>query len=313
MPAARRDIPVHPAVGPFAVAHAVAGDIKVSHSVFALPFALLGAFLAGAWPQGIDWQRFLGQLILIVAAMVVARTVAMLANRLLDRHVDAANPRTKGRAIPSGRLSPEQAMAALLVCVGLFFSITAAFATLWGNVWPIVLSIPVLVWLTAYPLLKRHSLSCHLWLGVSLAISPIAAAVAIDPVSLTAVPALWMLAVMVACWVAGFDVIYALQDVDIDREQGLHSIPAALGVSGAIWVSRGLHLCAILALLLTWWTETALGVPFLSAIIVTVGLLIWEHATIARWGTTKVALAFFTLNGVIAVVLGLTGILDVAL
>jgi len=299
-------------MGPIAVAYAVAGDIKVSHSIFALPFALFGAFLAASWPHIIEWPRFLGQLVLIVAAMVIARTIAMIANRLLDRRIDDANPRTQGRALPSGRLSPEQATSALLVCVGLFFSVTSAFAILWGNVWPVLLSLPVLAWLMAYPLLKRHSFCCHLWLGISLAISPLAAAIAIDPLSLTAVPALWLLAVMVACWVAGFDVIYALQDVEIDRAQGLYSLPAILGIRCAIWVSRGLHLIAVMALLLVWKTEAALGTPFLIAIVATAVLLIWEHATVATWGTTKVAMAFFTLNGVIAIVLGVTGIIEIA-
>ncbi|MBT8484975.1 MAG: UbiA family prenyltransferase, partial [Phycisphaerae bacterium] len=173
-------------------ARVIAADIKIAHSVFALPFAVLAAFMAAAPPAtAIDWSRFGTQLALIVIAMVLARTVAMLANRLIDRRLDAANPRTAGRALPSGRLSVPLARGVLLGCAALFMVTCGLFGVLDGNWWPAGLGGPVLVWIAAYGYFKRFTAACHLYLGSALAISPLAAAIAIDPGTLATQPALW--------------------------------------------------------------------------------------------------------------------------
>jgi 4-hydroxybenzoate polyprenyltransferase len=333
---------------PLEVARTVAADIKLAHSVFALPFALLAAVMAALGPtrgtwfvsggDGVDpassyahpylhpdyagtfWPRFAGQLALITVAMVLARTVAMLANRLLDREIDARNPRTAERALPSGRLSAASALAVLVLCAALFMLVCVAFGLLYGNWWPAILGLPVLAWLSAYPLLKRFTFLCHVYLGSCLAISPLAAAIAAypppvtdQPFPLASQPALWLLAAMVLCWVAGFDIIYALQDVAVDRKEGLHSMPSRLGERGGLWVSRLLHIVAAGCLIVVALVDERFGVLFAIGVAIVIVLLIVEHATVAKWKTARIALAFFMLNGVISCVLGALGIADVLL
>lgn len=295
------------------VARVVASDVKIAHSVFALPFAILAAFMAAAPGGGstIDWRRFGGQIALIVVAMVLARTVAMLANRLLDREIDAENPRTRQRAIPSGRLAPGAARGVLAGCAGAFMMVCALFGVLYGNWWPVGLGVPVLGWISAYPLAKRYSSLCHLYLGSSLALSPLAAAVAVEPAALAHQPALWLLAAMVLFWVAGFDVIYALQDVDEDRRAGLFSLPSRVGPRSARGISLVLHVVAAGCLVAAARVDERLQMLFAIASAIVILLLAVEHATVARWGTTRIALAFFTLNGVISCVLGAAGSIDV--
>lgn len=293
----------------------VAGDVKIAHSVFALPFALLAAVMAAA-PGGresLDSTRFATQALLVVAAMVAARTAAMLANRLLDRRIDAGNPRTAGRAIPSGRLSARAAVGWFAATGLAFIAVTAGFGLLHGNWWPLILSVPVLAWISAYGIFKRFTSLCHLWLGASLAISPVAAALAVDPAALASQPAIWLLALMVLTWVAGFDVIYALQDVDVDRRDGLHSMPSRLGAGRALLVSQGLHGLSLAALFLALRLDPRFGALFAVGVGLVGLLLIVEHATVRQWGTTRISLTFFTLNGVISCVLGGLGIADVLL
>jgi 4-hydroxybenzoate polyprenyltransferase len=303
-----------PAAGPLHAARLIAADIKLHHSVFAMPFAVLAAFMAAVPPgAGPDWPRLAGQLALVVAAMVAARSVAMIANRLLDREIDAANPRTAGRAIPSGRLGPRAAAAALLGCAAGFAAVCAGFGLCDGNWWPLALAAPVLLWLGAYPLLKRFTSLCHLYLGASLAMSPLAAALAVDPPALARQPALWLLAGMVTCWVAGFDIIYALQDLEVDRRQGHHSIPARLGARGAVVLSRILHAGALGFLAAAAAVDPRFGVLFALGVGGVGLLLLYEHLTVRRWGTTRLAMAFFTLNGAVSCLMGLLGVADVLL
>ncbi len=322
----------------FTTVGAIASDIKLAHSVFALPFAILAAFMAalaptrGTWfvssgrasdlsnddahpflhPEYADrfWPQFAGQVALVIVAMVFARTCAMLANRLIDRYIDARNPRTAGRAIPSGRLSPTTAMMALLVCGVLFLLVCAGFGVWYGNWWPAILGLPVLVWINAYGFIKRFSVLCHIYLGSSLAISPLAAAIAIDPGQLQTQPALWLLSAMVLCWVAGFDIIYALQDIDIDRTESLHSIPARFGTRGALWISRFLHVLAAAALVGIWMVDERFNTLFALGVGVVFLLLIYEHITVMSWGTSRMAMTFFTINGIISCLLGILGIAD---
>jgi 4-hydroxybenzoate polyprenyltransferase len=279
----------------------IAGDIKIAHSVFAMPFALLAAFMAALSmapdARALRATRFAGQIALIIGAMILARTVAMLANRLIDRHLDVDNPRTAGRAIPSGRLSPRAALGVLAACAAGFLAVCAAFGAFYGNWWPPILALPVLAWISAYAFLKRFTMLCHLYLGSSLALSPLAAAIAIEPSSLSSQPALWLLSAMVLCWVAGFDIIYALQDLDVDAQQGLHSMPSRLGPRRALWISRLLHAIAAGCLIAALLVDPRFGLLFGIGTAIVIALLSYEHATVSKWGTTRIALAFFTLNG----------------
>jgi 4-hydroxybenzoate polyprenyltransferase len=289
----------------------IAGDIKIAHSVFALPFALLAAFMAATGPTGLHTSGQFGfSLLLVVCAMVSARSAAMIANRLLDRKIDGANPRTAGRALPSGRLSLGHATVAFLICCALFLLVCLGFLWLQDNAWPIMLGIPVLLWICLYPLAKRFTFLCHAWLGISLAMSPLAAALAIAPDALLQQPAIWLLAGMVLAWVTGFDVLYALQDVQVDRSQGLHSMPSTLGPTTAIWISRLLHATAIVLLALVYVMDTRLHMIFLLSIAAAAAMLLWEHVLIARFGTDRITLAFFTLNGVVSCIIGTMGIID---
>ena len=292
---------------------ALLSDIKIAHSVFALPFAALGAgFAARGMPDArtLTGSALLTALGLVLVAMVSARTAAMVANRLFDRHIDARNPRTANRPLAAGTASVRTYTLTFVVSCLVFMAACAGF-WFWGdNPWPMVLSLPVLAWICAYGLFKRFTWACHLWLGASLAMSVPAAALALQPDTLRLVPAVWTLAAMVACWVAGFDVIYALQDVGTDVQEGLHSMPSRLGVRGAIVCSRLLHLAAAALLFLTWWIEPQLGTPFLTACFLTTGLLVVEHATLHRWGTSRMALTFFTINGVVSCVIGAAGLWD---
>jgi 4-hydroxybenzoate polyprenyltransferase len=300
----------------------IASDIKLAHSVFALPFAVLASFLAGPFPaqDSLVWRHFAGQLALVVVCMVVARSWAMIVNRLADRSLDAKNVRTQRRVFASGRLSTRAGTLALISCGVAFVACASLFWVFYRNPWPAYLALPVLAWIAFYSFTKRFTALCHVFLGGALAASPIAAAIAIDPASLSKVPALWCIAGFVLLWVAGFDIIYALQDEIFDRGAGLFSIPASLGPRGAAWVSRCMHLGALLCLIAAWRWEPRLGLVFASGCVLVLGLLVWEHTIVAHLvraslkpGSPPPALdmAFFTLNGVVSVLLGVAGVVDV--
>jgi 4-hydroxybenzoate polyprenyltransferase len=279
-----------------------AGDIKIGHTVFALPFALLSTFLAAnGWPR-------VGQLLLILVCMVTARTVAMAANRMLDAELDAKNPRTARRAIPAGALSRSFYGAIVVMCVVGFVAATAGFRILYGNPWPLRLSLPVLAILAAYPFLKRFTRYCHYYLGACLAIAPICAWVAIrgtiDP------PPFWMFGA-VLLWTAGFDIIYACQDYQSDLECGVFSVPAKVGIANALWISRATHFACVGMLVGLGLSTPALGVLYWIGVSIAIALLISEHLLVKPNDLSKVNLAFFTLNGIISLLLGTLGILDV--
>ncbi len=290
-----------------------AGDIKLAHSVFAMPFAVLGAFLArGESEEDRGWGRFGGQVVLIVVCMVLARSWAMLVNRLADRSFDAANPRTRRRVMASGKLSAASGRVIALACAGAFVLVTGLFWVLFENVWPVVLSVPVLVWIAFYSYIKRFTWMCHVFLGGALAASPIAAAIAVNPIALGEGESLWWLAGMVLLWVSGFDVIYALQDVEFDRGAGLFSVPSRLGVGRAIWISRGLHVGAYLCLAMAVGGDDRFGMVMWGAWAAVGGLLVMEHVVLAKRGQAGLDMAFFTLNGVVSCVLGVAGVVDLA-
>lgn len=285
----------------------IAADIKLAHSVFALPFAVLAVFLAR--DPGEPPRTLALKLAIVVACMVAARTWAMLVNRIADRRIDALNERTRARALPSGRLSPRAAHAAAALSALAFIALASLFL-LFANPWPVALAVPVLAWIAFYSFTKRFTAACHLFLGGALAASPVAAAIAVNPASLAETPALWWIAGMVLAWVAGFDVIYAMQDEAFDRSKDLKSVPARMGNAGAAWVSRLLHAGAVLCLLAAWSASARLEMVFGVGVAMVGVLLIIEHVIVARRGERGLQMAFFTINGIVSLALGLLGIAD---
>lgn len=280
----------------------LARDIKLSHTVFALPFALFSAVLAA---HGVPK---LGQLALILACMVTARTFAMAMNRLLDARLDALNPRTARRAIPSGRLSRGFVLGSVILCAALFELATAGFYFLYHNLYPLLLGPFVLVFLGGYPLLKRFTALCHYYLGAALALAPTCAFVAIAAhVTLTPL----LLSAAVLTWTAGFDILYAAQDYHSDLATGTFSIPARLGLTRAFWVARFSHAVSATLLLTLPLTNAALGPIYLTGAALAALLLIVEHSLVSPTNLARINLAFFTLNGVISLLIGMLGILDV--
>ncbi len=275
--------------------------VRFSHSVFALPFVLCGAWLAAGGPPG--WRTAL----LIVACAVAARTAAMGFNRLVDRSIDAANPRTKGREIPSGRLRSGAVRALVLFASVAFVALAFALNTLAG--W---LALPVLFVLLGYSYVKRFSSAAHLVLGLALAIAPLGAWVAVrGTIGADVAPVLW-LALAVLTWVAGFDLIYACQDAEFDRQAGLFSIPARLGIANALRISSALHVVTVVALVAVG-TSAGLGWPWWTALAICSGLLVWQHRLVKPDDLSHVDLAFFTLNGWVGVGLFVGLALDRAL
>ena len=289
------------------------GDIKLAHSVFALPFAIAGAFLAAADGQGtIEWARFAGQLGLVVVCMVCARTWAMLINRLADRVFDRENPRTARRAVADGRATPAQAWGIAGASALAFVGVCALFWWWYGNPWPLLLSLPVLLWIAFYSYTKRFTALCHVFLGGALAVSPIAAGIAIG--GLDGMLGHWQplgaLALFVLLWVAGFDVAYALQDLEFDTERGLRSVPVALGWRGALWLARAMHLLALVALAMTPLSDPRLAALTWVGVALTGALLAYEHRVLHKRGLEGLPMAFFTINGIVSVVLGLVLVKD---
>jgi 4-hydroxybenzoate polyprenyltransferase len=260
--------------------------IKWEHSVFALPFALCGAMLAAS---GFPTAH---QLFWIVIAMLAARSAAMAFNRLADATIDAANPRTRTRALPAGDLSP--AFVATFVVISCAVFILAASQlnrlTLWFS--PVALAILLL-----YSYTKRFTRWSHLLLGVALGIAPAAAWIAVRG-SLD--PRILFLTAAVTLWVAGFDVLYACQDFDFDRHAGLYSIPSHFGIQNALWWSRAFHL-AMLSLLIALIPAFALGKVAAAGVVVVALLLLYEHSLVKPNDLSRLNAAFFTMNGVISV------------
>jgi 4-hydroxybenzoate polyprenyltransferase len=236
----------------------------------------------------------------------------MVSNRLLDRGIDARNPRTVSRALPAGRVAVWQVRAALLAASAAFVMLCGLFGVLQQNWWPLALALPVLFWICSYGLFKRFTMLCHVWLGASLAISPVAAALAVRPAAvLESGP--WLLAGAVLFWVAGFDVLYAMQDVEVDRRDGLHSMPARMGVQRAAWASRVMHVASVMLLVAFWRAEPALcaGTGFAAAVVVAAVVIASEHVLLARGGAAGIAKHFTTLNGIVSLALGGAGIASI--
>jgi len=263
--------------------------IKIEHTLFALPFAFLGMILAAeGWPS---WRTVLW----IVVAMVGARSAAMGFNRLADRNIDAANPRTAGRALPAGLVSPGAvtvfvaASAALLVLAAWELNRLAFYLS------PLALAI-----LFLYSYTKRFTWAAHLVLGLSLAGAPLGAWIAVRG---AVAPAPFVLAGVVLLWVAGFDVLYALQDLDFDRRTGLYSVPARFGVVGALWISAFLHgaMLGLLALLPWIYHGPALGPAYWIGWAGCVCLIFYQHWIVRPGDLSRLNAAFFTANGALSV------------
>ena len=280
--------------------------VKLPHSVFALPFALMAAFLAGRNIPGRDWPHA-GQLGLVVICMVAARSVAMTFNRIVDAQLDARNPRTARRPLPAGRLSLAAAWV-MLGLSGVTFGIGClGFYLFYSNTWPILLSGPILLYLCAYSFTKRFTRWSHYYLGSAIALSPVAAWLAIHPQSL-GLPA-WSLMGTVTCWIAGFDIIYACQDIDVDRRDGLYSLPARLGPAKALWVARLSHALVVIGLV-TVGVTAGLGIIYAVGVVLVAALLIVENSLVRPGDYHHVNVAFFTVNGIVSVVLATTAIVD---
>lgn len=239
----------------------------------------------------------------ILICMVAARSAAMAFNRLVDAKFDAANPRTAGRHIPAGLLSRTQVWLFFTASCIVFVLGTLLFLP---NRLPLVLAIPVLAWLCGYSLAKRFTSAAHVWLGVALAMSPICTWIAIRGEFLQSnlaelMPSVW-LAIAIACWVSGFDIIYACQDADFDREAKLHSIPARLGVPGALRLAAVLHLAMwlVLAAIPMMQPELNLGAIYYVGLIAVAFLLTRQHWIVNPKDLSRVNEAFFTLNAIIS-------------
>jgi 4-hydroxybenzoate polyprenyltransferase len=266
--------------------------IKIEHTLFALPFALLGAVLAAG---GLPTPR---QLLWIALAMVGARSCAMAFNRIADRRIDAANPRTRARALPAGQLSLTFVWAFTILSAALFLLAAAMLNRLTLALAPVALASVVL-----YSYTKRFTSLSHIVLGWCLAIAPTGAWIAVRGSLASAVPV--VLSLVVLLWTAGFDVLYACQDFDFDRRTGLRSIPARVGVARALWVSRLLHAAAFAALAGLYFL-TSLGWPALAGVVATGALLVYQHSLVRADDLTRLDAAFFTTNAFVSVILFVT-------
>ncbi|MGQ9532656.1 MAG: UbiA-like polyprenyltransferase [Desulfotomaculales bacterium] len=271
--------------------------IKFEHSVFALPFAYIGALLVGRKiPSAHD-------LVWITLAMVGARTAAMSLNRIIDREIDAANPRTANRALPLGLLSVTEVWVYVFLSFGLLLVAAAQLSPLALRLFPVAVVV-----LFVYSYTKRFTWLCHLFLGVALGLAPLGSWIAIAD-RLDLAPAL--LAAGVTFWVAGFDVIYACHDYDFDRRTGLHSIPARFGLRRALGLSSVFHVLAVSFFLLVWW-YMGLGVFYLAGVAVAAGILWYEHRLVSPGDLSRADAAFFNMNGLLSVTMLVFTFLDVS-
>jgi 4-hydroxybenzoate polyprenyltransferase len=293
--------------------------IRFSHTLFALPFALFSAALAwhkkylaspdagAASGAGSFWIEFAG----ILLCMVFARSAAMAFNRLADRRLDAANPRTAMRHLPAGTLSLGAVWLFTVACAAAFVASTFLFYLAEpANPWPSYLAVPVLLFVGAYSYTKRFTALAHFWLGAALLLAPVAAWIAILGLDRLQIPGTLGLAVFF--WVAGFDVIYACQDAAFDREAKLYSIPAKIGVGPALRVALVCHLIMLgLLIALYFLANPPLGVVYLIGIVAVAALLIYEHALVKPTDLTRVNAAFFQVNAVISIGLLLVALVEV--
>ena len=284
--------------------------VRFSHTIFALPFAIMAVLIAlesgdsPASAAGTAPLHWLKSLVGILICMVTARTAAMAFNRLVDREIDAANPRTASRHLPRGAVGAAEVLGLIVASCAAFIAATLLFLPNWL---PVALSVPVLAWLLGYSYAKRFTMLAHVWLGMALGLAPVAVWIALrgeeilrDPADI--LPAA-ILGLAVTAWVAGFDTIYACQDAQFDAAHGLQSIPARLGVPRALLLAASLHGLTLLLLALLPLTVPQLGVIYWLALAAITALLIWEHSLVRPDDLSRVNEAFFNVNAVIGVVL----------
>ncbi len=271
--------------------------VRFEHTIFALPYAYVGAILAvDGWPG-------LANLVWITVAMVGARSFAMAANRLIDASIDARNPRTAVRELPAGVLTRTQVAGFAVAMLGVFLVAVWQLAPACRPLAPVVIALFVV-----YPYLKRVTPLCHLFLGVIDGLAPVAGWLAVTGhLSLEA----WLLGAAVACWIAGFDIIYATMDLDVDRAQGLHSLPADYGLAPALLVSRALHAVSVVALAGVG-IGLRLGPLYWIGVALVAALLVYEQRLVSPTDLSRVDAAFFSVNGVIAMLYTAAVVIDVA-
>jgi len=281
--------------------------VRFSHTIFALPFAIMAALIAfhrggpAELTQPLGWLKPAAGILL---CMVSARTAAMAFNRLVDRTIDAANPRTATRHLPRGDVGVGEVLGLVVASSAAFIASTLLFLPNWL---PLVLSVPVLAWLLGYSYAKRFTSLAHVWLGAALGLAPVAAWIALrgqttllDPADV--LPAA-LLGLAVTAWVSGFDIIYACQDAHFDADHGLQSIPARLGVPRALAVSKWLHFATMLLLAALPSVVPELGWIYWLAYAAIAVLLVWEHSLVKPDDLSRVNQAFFSANAVIGLVL----------
>jgi 4-hydroxybenzoate polyprenyltransferase len=289
--------------------------IRFSHTIFALPFALSSAALA--WrdkcrDRPFAVREFLLDLVGILLCMVFARSTAMAFNRIADRKYDAANPRTARRHLPAGALSLAAVWLFTLICAVGFVASTLMFVLSSENWQPLVYCVPTLLFICAYSFTKRFTILAHFWLGASLLLAPVAAWVAVRGFMHMTIPLLLGLAVMF--WVAGFDILYACQDVEFDRKARLASVPARFGIRASLRIALVCHLVMLAILFaLFWLPESGLGWVYLTGVIGVAILLLYEHWLVRPDDLSRVNQAFFQVNGVVSVGLFLVVLIQLLL
>lgn len=263
--------------------------VKLPHTVFALPFALVGVTIAS-----LEWEISYPMVGWVIVAFTSARWVAMAVNRIVDREYDARNPRTAQREIPRGAIHVRDAWVTVVIAAALFVYAASQLNSLCLYLSPIALA-----WVCFYSFTKRFTRYAHLVLGLGLAIAPVGGYLAVTGVWSSPWWMLIALTIGVMSWSGGFDVLYALPDIEFDRSQGLHSIPASVGVPRAIGIARALHVVTVLALATTVWAA-GLGALAWFGVAVVGGLLSYEHSLVRSDDLSKLDAAFFTMNGVIS-------------
>jgi 4-hydroxybenzoate polyprenyltransferase len=282
--------------------------VKFSHTVFALPFAMIGFTLGSLWLHQNNISdtpladEILYKLSLVIICMVTARNAAMGFNRYIDRKYDEKNPRTAIREIPSGIITPQNAVVFIIINCLLFVTATFFINKLCFYLSPVALAVVL-----GYSLTKRFTFLCHLILGVGLGLAPIGAFLAVTG-KFEILPLFFSFAVLF--WVSGFDIIYALQDEQFDKENKLYSIPSYFGQNTAKWISRALHVCSFLCLLIAGFYDN-FNIVYWIGFAVFTGLLVYQHSLVIRFGLQKIDLAFFTTNGIASVLFGLCVITDI--
>ena len=272
--------------------------VTFAHTIFAMPFAFIGFFLAvTTTPAHFDWVK----LLLMVLCMVFARNSAMAFNRYLDRNIDAKNPRTQKRDIPAGRISPAAALTFTLVNCALFITATWFINRLCFYLSPVALLVVL-----GYSATKRFTALCHLVLGLGLSLAPIGAYLVVTG-QFALLPIFFSLSVL--CWVSGFDIIYALQDEDFDRNEHLHSIPAWMGKVNALRLSTFLHVLSA-AFIITPVFFTTVGWPYYIGIVFFCSMLIYQHRLVKPNDLSRVNFAFMTTNGIASVVFAVFFLID---